>query len=115
MTENYGLDENTLQKIRGVFARYSEIEKAVIYGSRAMGNYKRGSDIDITLFGGSDLTLNILYKIMNDLDDLLLPYTIDLSIFHQIRDPDVIEQIKRRGSTFYNKVNNNSEQKSHGN
>ncbi len=94
MTENYGLDENTLQKIRGVFSRNPEIEKAVLYGSRAMGNYKKGSDIDITLLGGSDLKLNILYKILNDLDDLLLPYTIDLSIFHQISDPDVIEHIK---------------------
>ena len=50
----------------------------MIYGSRAKGNYKNGSDIDLTLYGGKDLTLNILSKMLREIDDLLLPYTIDL-------------------------------------
>jgi hypothetical protein len=44
------------------------------------------------------------YKILNDLDDLLLPYTIDLSIFDDISDPDVIENIQRVGVIFYDKA-----------
>jgi hypothetical protein len=55
----------------------------------------------LTLRGGEDLTLNVLYKIMQELDDLLLPYTIDLSIFRDIHDPDVVEHIQRVGVTFY--------------
>jgi uncharacterized protein len=47
------------------------------------------------------LTLNVIYKILNDLDELLLPYTIDLSIFDDISDLDVIEHIERVGVTFY--------------
>ena len=73
----------------------------MLYGSRAKGNYKNGSDIDLTLCGGAELSLRVLYKIMDDLDDLLLPYTIDLSIFSTISDPDVIEHIQRVGTTFY--------------
>lgn len=103
MTLRFGLKETTIQKICGVFARYSQVEKAVLYGSRAKGNYKTGSDIDLTLLGGDDLTLDILYRIMDNLDDLLLPYTIDLSIFSHISDPDVLAHIQRVGVSLYEK------------
>ena len=61
------------------------------------------TDIDLTLHGGADLTLQVLYRIMDELDDLLLPYTIDLSIYANIGDPDVIAHIQRVGVTFYEK------------
>lgn len=99
----YGLKETVIQQICGVLAKHPQVEKAILYGSRAKGNYKNGSDIDLTL-RGADLTLHVLYKIMDELDDLLLPYTIDLSIFSHISDPDVIEHIQRVGMTFYEKV-----------
>lgn len=100
----YGLKEATIHNICAVLARYPQVDKAVLYGSRAKGNYKNGSDIDLTLQGDATLTLNVLYKIMDELDDLLMPYTIDLSIFSQIGDPDVVEHIQRVGVTFYEKT-----------
>lgn len=99
----YGLPPSAIQKICAVLNRYPQVEQAILYGSRAKGNYKNGSDIDLTLRGGEDLTLNVIYKIINDLDDSFLPYTIDLSIFNNISDPDVIEHIQRVGVTFYEK------------
>jgi predicted nucleotidyltransferase len=100
---NYGLKESVIQKISDVFSRFPQVEKAVIYGSRAKGNYKNGSDIDLTLFGDEELTLKVLYEIMDELDELLLPYSFDLSIFHDISDPEVLEHIQRIGVTFYEK------------
>lgn len=105
----FGLKESTIEKICAVFAHYPQVGKAVLYGSRAKGNYKTGSDIDLTLHGGKDLTLQVLYKIMNDIDDLLLPYTFDLSIFNHISDPDVIEHIQRVGVLFYEKASQRSD------
>ena len=99
----YGLPQSTIEKICTVLSHYPHVEKAILYGSRAKGNYKNGSDIDLTLRGGADLSLNVIYKILDALDDLLLPYTIDLSIFNNIGDPDVIEHIQRVGVTFYDK------------
>jgi len=99
----YGLQSSTIHKICAVLAEFSQVEKAVLYGSRAKGNYRNGSDIDLTLCGGANLTLKVLYKVMDELDDLLLPYTIDLSLFQDISDPDVIEHIRRVGVTFYEK------------
>lgn len=101
MTSRFGLKDDTIQRICGVFAKFPQVERAVLYGSRAKGDFKNGSDIDLTLHGGADLTLDLQQKIMLDLDDLLLPYTIDLSIFAQISDPDVLDHIRRVGTTFY--------------
>lgn len=103
MTLRFGLKETTIQKICGVFTKYPQVEKAMLYGSRAKGNFKNGSDIDLTLHGGEDLTLDILYRIMDEIDDLLMPYTFDLSIFRQISDQDVIDHIRRIGVVFYEK------------
>ncbi len=99
----YGLSQATIKKIHAVLARFPQVEKAILYGSRALGTYKRGSDIDLTLQGGDDLTLQVLYKIMHDIDDLLLPYTFDISVFGLISDADVLEHIGRVGVTFYEK------------
>jgi len=105
----YGLPDAAIDKIRAVLRRYPQVERAILYGSRAKGNYKRGSDIDLTLLGSAELTLHMLYKILDELDELLLPYTIDLSIFHNIGDPDVINHIQRVGSAFYEREQANPE------
>ena len=99
----YGLNESVIQQICDVLVRYPQVDKAVLYGSRAKGNYQNGSDIDLALCGRTDLNLHTLYRIMDEIDDLLLPYTIDLSIFNNITDADVAEHVKRVGVTFYEK------------
>ena len=99
----YGLSAQTLQKIRDVFGRYPQVVEVVLYGSRARGDYKNGSDIDLTLRGGTELTHTLVSRIANDLDDQLLPYTIDLCIFENIRNPEMVEQIERVGVTLYKK------------
>ncbi|MEO6321523.1 MAG: nucleotidyltransferase domain-containing protein [Polaromonas sp.] len=97
---NCGLPEATITQIRGVLARFAEVDKAVLYGSRAMGNYRTGSDIDLTLYGAG-LSFDLLGLIANELDDLLLPYTIDLSIFEQLSHAELREHIERVGKAFY--------------
>ena len=97
---NCGLSESTVARIRGVLARFGEVEKAVLYGSRAKGNYRAGSDIDLTLHG-PELRFDHLGPIANELDDLLLPYTIDLSIFGQLSHAELREHIERVGKVFY--------------
>ncbi|MXV75572.1 nucleotidyltransferase domain-containing protein [Candidatus Poribacteria bacterium] len=99
----YGLSAQTLQKIRDVLVRYPQVEEAVLYGSRARGDYKNGSDIDLTLRGNVELTHTILSQIANDLDDQLLPYIVDLSIFKNIRNSEMIEQVEQVGVALYKK------------
>ena len=96
----FGLTEATLAKIRGVFSDYPAVEKAVLYGSRAKGNFKPGSDIDLTLQGAA-LAPELVATIAEALDDLLLPYTIDLSMFESIENNELREHIQRVGLDFY--------------
>ena len=104
MTRQYGLKDDVIRKIHGVLERYPQVQEAIIYGSRAKGNYRNGSDIDLTLVGGEDLDRSILNHIIVELDELFLPYTIDVSIFSSISDSDVMEHIRRVGKVFYRKV-----------
>jgi len=99
----YGLNEQEIEALQQVFAHYQEVEKVLLYGSRAKGNFKPASDIDLTLQGCA-LNLKLLLAIENELDDLLLPYKIDLSLFDKIQNPDLIEHIKRVGVIFYERI-----------
>ena len=96
----YGLKDSTIQKIRDVFVAFPELETAILYGSRAMGHYRNGSDIDLTL-KGEKLTHNLANAISLRLDDLYLPYTFDLSVFHHIKNDELLNHIGRVGKTFY--------------
>ena len=100
---SFGLSNDTIAKICAVFAQFPEIERAIIYGSRAQGNDKKGSDIDLSLIG-KGLSQATLYRVLDALDELLLPYGIDLSIFEQIDQPALREHIQRVGSVFYQRT-----------
>ncbi len=99
---NYGLKKEAVESICDILAHFKEIETAVLYGSRAKGNYKAGSDIDLTLYG-EKLSLHLLNDIADALDELLLPYMIDLSIFDKLKHPELCEHIQRIGVVFYEK------------
>ncbi|MGI4804075.1 MAG: nucleotidyltransferase domain-containing protein [Janthinobacterium lividum] len=98
----FGLKPETIEKINSVFIKHPEVEEVIIYGSRAKGNYRNGSDIDITLKGES-LIDSILSKVSWDIDDLNTPYLFDISIFSKLNSPDLEEHINRVGKVFYQK------------
>jgi len=101
-TLRYGLKENIIDKIQEILGLYPQIEQAIIFGSRAMGNFKNGSDIDLVL-KGSDINLTVINKLSNEIDDLLLPYSFDLISFSSITNPELLDHIKRVGIIFYPK------------
>jgi predicted nucleotidyltransferase len=103
MNAQHGLSATTMGKIRETLARFPDVEKAVLYGSRAKGIARAGSDIDLVLFG-SDLNQSILSRIEDAVDDLLLPYRVDLSIFARISHEDLLEHIRRVGVTLYERA-----------
>jgi len=98
----FGLKETVIARIQAVFTSFTEVDEAILYGSRAKRNYKDGSDIDLT-FKGKGLNHHLIGKINAAIDDLLLPYMFDLSIYDQIKNPDLIDHIDRVGIVFYKK------------
>ena len=100
MSTAHGLSDQTVQKLRAVCAAFPQVEKAVLYGSRAKGTFKPGSDIDLTLIGDT-IDGRVSSKIYWALDDLLLPYQIDLSLFSKLTHPELIDHIRRVGVPLY--------------
>lgn len=100
----FGLENAVIVNINTIFSKYSAIESVVLYGSRAKGTFKAGSDIDLTLVG-QYLSYKDLVSISLELDDLLLPYEFDLSIYQDIDNDELLDHINRIGIVFYSKSN----------
>jgi predicted nucleotidyltransferase len=99
---NYGLNDATIKSMQHVFRNHAKIQQVILYGSRALGTYKHGSDVDLTLVAPECHTKDLLH-IETELDDLLMPYQLDLSLYHQIDNPDLLNHIARVGLVFYSR------------
>ncbi len=94
--EKFGLDPEVISKILKVLYSNSKVDQVILYGSRAKGNFKKGSDIDLTL-KGEEVNSHLVFNLETQLDDLMLPYLIDLSAYGEINNPSLIEHIDRVG------------------
>lgn len=103
MANKFGLKEQTIGEIQEVLAAFPQIGQVIIYGSRAIGTYKPGSDIDLTLIARKDykLDLTLQFRIEEALEELMLPYQFDVSILKTIDNPNLLDHIKRVGQVFY--------------
>jgi predicted nucleotidyltransferase len=99
----YGLSETVIKKLLDVFSSTTEIDEVVLFGSRAKGNFKEGSDIDLAL-KGINLSINTIRKFELDIDNLLLPYVVDLVIYNNITEPLLTAHIDRAGICLYKKI-----------
>ncbi|VGO18504.1 nucleotidyltransferase domain-containing protein [Pontiella sulfatireligans] len=106
----YGLEEETIVEILGIIAKNPKIEEAVLYGSRAKGTYRNGSDIDLTL-KGEGLTASDAWGMLSELDDTSLPYSFDVSVFGEISNPDLVTHINRVGVVFYKRMETGKQEK----
>ena len=98
-----GLPDDAIAAIHKVLAKFPAVETAILYGSRAKGNFRAGSDIDLTLIG-TNLTTRDIGDIDNALDDLLLPWRFDLSRLTDIDHAALRDHIDRIGVVFYQKT-----------
>jgi len=98
----YGLDEKVIKDLKEIFSKFPAVEKVILYGSRAMGTYRNGSDIDITLLG-KNLSIQTIFGIQDEIEELYLPYSFDISIYDRIDNEDLIDHIQRVGKVFFEK------------
>ncbi|MBO7463573.1 MAG: nucleotidyltransferase domain-containing protein [Bacteroidales bacterium] len=96
----FGLSDKVIDEINGVFSRHSEVEKVLIFGSRAKGNYRPGSDIDLAVIG-SNIDFRLILKISCEIDDLELLYGVDLLDYQAKKGTPIGEHIDRVGQVFY--------------
>lgn len=96
----YGINDNNWNKIMMLIANQPNVDEAILFGSRAKGNFREGSDIDVCI-KGEKLTLQDVYSILKAYDDTYLLYKLDLLIYNQINEPALKEHIDRVGVTFF--------------
>ncbi|MDP8568071.1 nucleotidyltransferase family protein [Methylophilus aquaticus] len=95
----FGLPDTAIQKLKEVFNQDTRIENVWLYGSRALGREKPASDIDLCIEAEA-LKLRDLHLIEGKIDDLNLPWKVDLSLKHQIDNPALVAHIEQLGINF---------------
>ena len=96
----YGIKDDYWIRLCELFSNKPKIEKVILYGSRAKGNFKPFSDIDITLVGDK-LEHNDLLDITDGIEELLFPYMFDVSLYSSLKNEKLIEHIDRVGVVIY--------------
>ena len=97
---SYGLTEDYINLLNAIFKQNSFIEKVVIYGSRAKGNFTERSDIDFVIYGNLEDRFQIS-KIKNEIEESSIPYKTDIQMFDDIKNVSLIDHIDRVGKVFY--------------
>lgn len=103
-TDNlFGLKQGDLENIIAVIQQQAEVEEALIFGSRAKGNYKNGSDIDIVLKGTgvNNTTTGTISYLLNE--ETQMPYHFDILNYHAVTNKDLVNHFDRAGISFYKK------------
>ena len=98
----FGLTPRAMKLLRDLFAANPRIERAIVYGSRAKGNYRNGSDIDMALDAPS-MDFDVFLRLCTAVDDLMLPWNVDLSLLSHIDNPALLEHIARVGKPLWTK------------
>ena len=100
--DKFGLPDKTIEAINNLFASFKEIDKVKIFGSRARGDFKRGSDIDLALFG--EINEKLLRHITSELDELPTPYKFDVVNYNDIENTALRQNIDNDEKIFFKKT-----------
>lgn len=98
--KDWGLSQEDIIRIQQVLASCPRLKKAILFGSRAMGTHRPGSDIDIAM-EGEELTIQDQLGLMSMIDELNLPYFTDLIILERVENKDLIDHINRVGKVIF--------------
>ncbi len=96
---DFGLTEEQYKSTKDLFLQYPEITLVKIFGSRAMGNFRPNSDVDLVCWGVTDELL--ISEILAQLDELPMPYLFDLQSYENIQHPQLKQHINKHGKIFY--------------
>jgi len=97
----HGLPDRTLDTLDSIFRKYPGIKQVVLYGSRAKGNFRAGSDIDLALMTDDTFTRTNLLRIAGDFDDSDMPYMVDVLVYEDLSNKDLKAHIDRVGKVLY--------------
>ena len=98
--DSFGLPSYVLVRLNDVFKRHSTIKKVTMYGSRAKGNFRHNSDIDLMITAPS-MSWEEFGQFGIEIDDLLLPWKVDLALMHQVENQELVDHVSRVGIRIF--------------
>lgn len=98
---NSGLSSSELDGLCQVLQSFPSVQEAVLFGSRATGTFRAGSDVDLAVKGGSDSDVILLSATLNE--ETTLPYFFDVVAHDEIKNQDLLEHIARVGVTIFSR------------
>jgi len=107
LSNKYGLTDRDIQSIHGILRKYPEVLLVHIFGSRAKGSSKPGSDVDLAIMN-KGINSNTLLKLKNNFEESSLPYKVDLVDFNTLTNQNFVDHIKRVGTIFYQREDGNN-------
>jgi predicted nucleotidyltransferase len=99
-SEMFGLPTQVFEQLERIFRSEPRIKAVTIFGSRAKGNYRNNSDIDLCVEANA-LTLVDLFKLNDEIDELYLPWKVDLILMHSIDNKELVQHIQRVGRCVF--------------
>ena len=96
----FGLTAQDMRTIQDILSKYPEVKTVLVFGSRAKGTYKPGSDIDLAIMD-IGVKESVTDKLSSYFSDSCLPYFVDLACYSSLKDSDLKEHIDRIGVPFY--------------
>ena len=95
-----GINEPSMDIHTNIFSKQLQVAELVLYGSRAKGNHYDRSDVDMVIFN-STIARHVLGEIVLDINNNKFSYTIDIQIFENLKNENLVEHIFREGKTIY--------------
>ena len=92
----FGIPEKSLENIISILKQNNKINEIILFGSRAKGNFRKGSDIDLAV-KAENLSFNELTSLKVEIDELMLPNYIDVINYNKIKNKELIDHIDRAG------------------
>lgn len=97
----FGLTQDNINQIVEILRQFPEIESALIFGSRAKGTYKNGSDVDIALRGKQVSHAAVIAVSAKLNEETNMPYHFDVLDYLSIANPDLVLHIDRVGKVIF--------------
>lgn len=98
----FGLPLYVMERLGAAFPGHDAIESVTLYGSRAKGTYRHNSDIDLML-NAPHMNWTEFNQLEREIDDLLLPWKVDMALRHQVENSDLLDHVDRVGVAVFDR------------
>ena len=96
----FGISSKDAEILNSVFKKFPQVKQVILYGSRAKGNFRENSDVDLVI-ANSEIDRYSIGKILSEIDDSNFPYLVDIQVLNTIKNKELLDDIDRVGKILF--------------